>query len=41
MTGNDKVDGKKEVEATWIRKTTAKAHVFDILKEKEAFMEAR
>jgi len=40
-TGNDKADGRKEVEATWIRKATKKAHVFDILKEKQAFTKAR
>ena len=29
-TGNDKDNGKKEVEATWVRKTTKKAPTFDM-----------
>lgn len=40
-TGNDKAEGKKEVEATWIRKTIEKSLAFDIVKEKKAFMEVR
>jgi len=31
---NDKEYGKKEVEATRVRKTTENSHVFDIQKEK-------
>ena len=34
MTRNDKANGKKEVEATWVRNTTEKSPVFDIQKEK-------
>lgn len=41
VTENDKAEGKKEVEATWIRKTTENSPTFDILKEKKAFMEVR
>lgn len=33
-TGNDKADGKKVVEDTWVRKTTEKAPMFDIHIEK-------
>ena len=34
VTGNDKTDGKKDVEVTWVRKTIEKSPVFDIQKEK-------
>ena len=30
--GSDKVDGKKEYEGAWVRKTTEKVPVFDIQK---------
>ena len=40
-TGYDKANGKKEVEATWVRKTTEQSYAFDILKEKKVFMEVR
>lgn len=41
MNGNDKGNWKKEVEATWVRKTTKKAQPCDIMKENKVFMEAR
>ena len=34
VVGNDKANGKKEFEATWVRKTTEKLLVFDIQREK-------
>lgn len=39
--GNDKANGKKEVEATWVRKATGKYFSFVILKKNKVFMEAR
>lgn len=41
MTRDYKADGKKEVEATWVRKATEKVVVFDIQKEKDIFMEVK
>jgi len=35
VTGNDKAYGKKEIEATWVRKTTEKALSFDVYGGKE------
>lgn len=34
VTRDDKANGKKEVEATWVRKTTEKVNVFNIQSEK-------
>jgi len=41
VIGNDKADGKKEVEAAWVRQIVEKVPPFNILKEKEVFMEAK
>lgn len=41
VTRDDKENGRKEVKATWVRKTNEKVFVFDIQKEKEVFMEVK
>ena len=41
MNRNNKVDGKKEVAATCVRKTNEKSPMFDIQKEKQVFMEVK
>lgn len=41
MTENDNDDWKKEVEATWVRKTIENSPEFDILKGKKVFVEVR
>ena len=37
-SGNDKIDGKPEAEAPWVRKTTKKAPTLDIQQKKTSLL---